>query len=849
MAGAVKNFDSTRCFFNLIAYQATSKFYTMVLQRCSMFILLVMFVLPAFAQQMVVNSVGKDPLTGKATEIIYKAKEGQWTFQPFGTLAVKTIYKPADYSTNEQISDAVIAKPQALGTKITAGLSQTIELENGISVVIQRDKLYYKLGREVKVKSGTYFVQGENRGFRFQLSDQEKIFGGGERALPMDRRGYRFNLYNVPAYGYGLGADNLNFSVPFVISSAGYAIFFDNPSKGYLDIGLTSKDALEAGFMSGELSYYVVFGKNIDEILRHYTLLTGRQPLPPRWAFGNFVSRFGYQNEEQVKNIIGKMQADHFPMDGLLFDLFWFGDATKGTLGNLDWVSTKSWPNPKLMMDSLNRKQLKPILITEPYILEASKTYAEATPFLATDASGKPYQLTDLYFGQGGLLDIFRKPAQDWFWKYYKKQIGISVRGWWSDLGEPEKHPAGMMHQLKDYGVNRLMSADEVHNVYGHYWNKFLFEKYRDDEPGVRLFNLSRSGFAGSQRYSVFPWTGDVARNWSGLKAQFPVLLGMSLSGLPYVHSDAGGFAQADQADAELYTRWLQFAAFMPVFRPHGTALEDYDKTAKSIPSEPSFWNDPHKSIVRRYINLRYQLLPYNYSLSYEQAVQGKPLMRPLYYYHFSDPETYKAEDEYFWGDQLLVAPVTSQGATNRNVYLPEGKWYNLYDNALQDGKKWIEQKASIEQIPVFTKAGSFIPVWQPASAITSTDAYQSKELGLLYYPSTDSSTYVFFDDDGNTARTLETADYELIKFSGITTGSNVSITITTNNEALYKRKQTRKFNIQIPATGDYKDVKVNGKSITPTKGSGKLPALLSGRFGSAVVEFNGKPTIVEITL
>ncbi len=812
-----------------------------------LFFFLFLFPLLSPAQEVIVNNVGKDPFNGKATNIVYKAKEGVWTFQPFTNSVIKTTYRPADYTRNEHISDAVIASPQALGTKITVTTSQTVELENGVSVVIQRDRLYYKSGREVKVKAGHYFAQGDNRGFRFQLSDQEKIFGGGERALPMDRRGYRFNLYNNPAYGYGLGADNLNFSVPMIISSNGYAIFFDNPSKGYLDIGLTDKDFLEAGFSSGELTYYVVFGKNIDEILLNYTAITGRQPLPPRWALGNFVSRFGYRSEEQVKQVVEKMRRDNFPMDGLIFDLFWFGDNIKGTLGNLDWVNNTKWPDPKSMIAGFRQQNLKTILITEPFILQGTKTYTEATPFLATEASGQPYTYSDLYFGNGGLVDIFRKQARDWFWKFYKKQVGIGVTGWWSDLGEPEKHPNTIFHNLKDHGVNRPMSADEVHNVYGHYWSRMLFEKYAEDVGGVRLFHLNRSGFAGSQRYSVFPWTGDVARNWSGLKSQWPVLLGMSLGGLPYVHSDAGGFAMADQADPELYTRWLQFAAFTPVFRPHGTALEDYDRSVKNIPSEPCFWDDPYKTIVRQFIHLRYQLLPYNYSLGYEQAVFGKPLMRPLYYYNFSDPETFKADDEYFWGDNFLVAPVMSQGATARLLYLPEGKWYNFYDNSLADGKQWITQPADINRMPLFVKAGSFVPLWQPDSVIRSTETYDSKKISLLYYPSAAASTYTWYDDDGYSTRTLERADYELITFNGSTNGNLITIDLKTNNEAIYKRKQPRQLLITVPSNSPFKELKVNGQPVDLSKVPKKPVTLANGRFATALVEFSGKPTKIEL--
>jgi oligosaccharide 4-alpha-D-glucosyltransferase len=783
------------------------------------------------AQQVIVNTVGKDPFVGKTTEVVYKAKEGTWTFQGFNNAVIKTTYKPADYSRNEQISDAVTAKPPAVGTKVTVAQSQTVEWDNLTSVVVQREKFYYKTGKEVKVKSASYFAQGDTRGFRFQLFNDEQIFGGGERAVAMNRRGHRFNLYNSTSADYGLGAENLNFSVPFFISSAGYALFFDNPSKGYIDIGLTDKNTLEAGFASGELTYYVVFGKNLDEIMANYSSITGRQPLPPRWVFGNFVSRSGYRSEEQVHQVVGKMKQDNFPMDGLLFDPFWFGDNVKGAMGNIDWVNMQKWPNPKQMLTDLRTKDnVKSVLITEPYILQNTKTYAEATPFLATGADGSPMMVPDLAYGTGGLLDIFRKPAQDFIWKQYKKQVANGVSGWWLDLAEIEKHPANMMHNLKDYGVTRPMGADEVHNVYAHYFSKMFFEKYSSDVSDQRLFLLNRSGFAGSQRYGVLPWSGDVARSWAGLKSQPLVLLGMSLSGLPYIHSDAGGFA-AEGADAELYTRWLQFAAFTPVFRPTGTTLEE-----------------PYKSIARNYIKLRYQLLPYNYSLSYDQAVLGRPLMRPLYYYSFADSVALKADDEYLWGDNILVAPITSQGATARMLYLPAGKWYSLANNSVTDGGKYINQPADIKQLQVFVREGGFVPLWFSKDTIKSTETFSSKDITIRYYPSANASTYVWYDDDGSSTRTLERADYELVTFKGITEGKKITIDITTNNPNQYgkKFKRTFKFELPVALAGE---ATVNGKPVDAGSFGKQLDPFqqLSNEF--LTVEFNGKPVKVEITL
>lgn len=809
---------------------------------------LLLFLFFSVHAQLTVNTVGKEPTVGKSTWVGYKAKEGEWIFQSFTQAIIKTTYKPADYKTGEQISDAVIAKPASLNTKITGGVSQTVEWDNQASVVIQRERFYYRIGREVKVKNAAYFAEGEHRGFRFQLSDGEQIFGGGGRALPQNRRGYRFNLYNNPVYGYGLGADNLNFSVPFIISSNGYGIFFDNPSKGYIDIGLTDKNVLEAAFVSGELTFYVIFGKNLDEIMKNYTALTGRQPLPPRWALGNFVSRFGYRSEAQVKEVVEKMKAEKFPMDGLIFDLFWFGDSIKGTLGNLDWLNTEKWPNPKAMIEGFrNNYKLKSILITEPFFLRKTKTFEEAKPYLATDASGQPYMLSDFYFGVGGLLDVFQKKSQDWIWKYYRKQIGNGVAGWWVDLGEPEKHPQDMVHNLKDYGVARPMKADEVHNLYGHYWSRMLYEKYASDYPSVRLFHLNRAGFAGSQRYSVFPWTGDVARNWSGLKSQPLVMLGMSVSGLPYVHSDAGGFAMADNADPELYMRWLQFAAFTPVFRPHGTALEDLDPSIKSIPSEPALWDEPTRTIVRNYINLRYQFLPYNYTLTYEQAVFGRPLMRPMYYYNFSDSAAYKAEDQYFWGENIVVAPVTSAGATARMVYLPKGKWYSYIDNAITEGGQNVNVNVDIKNIPVYVKEGSFIPLWITKEPVSSTEEYDTKEITIRYYPSSQTSTYVWFDDDGNTTKTLEKADYELVTFKGIARGNAITIEITTNNPNNYSRRSKRKFRIEIAGSGIAPDVAVNGKHLPASALGKQRDAFQQKENEYVVVEFDGKPMTVDI--
>lgn len=712
-----------------------------------------------------------------------KVTDGTWDYHFYPGSIVKVSWKGAVMQHDEQISDAVIAKPLPI-QKIYSGI-RIKSFGNAVTIKTAGATVHFLNG----------FDSSHHSGVSILLQPGEKLFGGGERALPLNRAGQRIPLENNPWYGYGEGADALNYSVPVLLSSKGYGLLFDNPSKGYFDIGKSHAQILEAGFESGAVDVYIIPGKNLDEILQNYTSLTGRQPLPPRWALGNFISRFGYRSQQQAEEVVKQMKQDSFPADALIVDLFWFGDSIKGTLGNLDWNRSK-WPSPETMISNFKKENINTILVTEPFILQGTRNYTASLPYLATDSAGKPYTLQDFYFGKGGLVDLFRPDAQQWFWQFYKKQMDNGVSGWWGDLGEPEKHPADMYHDVSSFGVSRKMSADEVHNMYGHQWSKMLAQNFAEAYPNRRLFYLNRAGFAGSQRFNVFPWTGDVSRSWDGLRAQLLNLQSMSLSGIPYVHSDAGGFG-GGEVNPELYTRWLQFAAFTPVFRPHGTALGDLDPSVKDVPSEPSFQPEPYKTIVRNIIKMRYAMLPYNYSLAYQQTVLGKPLIRPLFYYDASDTSLLQAQDEYMWGDAFLVAPVTQAGAASRKLYLPKGSWYNFSTNTIENGAQWITDPVDIARMPLYVKAGSFVPLWQQEQ-YTSTAAYDpTKQITVRYYPSAESSSYTFFDDDGSSRNSLTTKQYQQVVFTGIAMNNTCNINITAVNwpEGLH-----RVFKIMVPA-------------------------------------------------
>lgn len=730
------------------------------------------------------------------------ATPGIWTFRVCADKVLQINFTPTDYAKNENITGAILPETQhtaiqKIETKSSVGkikrkaikVSDYLIIATGDSICIRHQRKQYKLRYSA-------FADG-NKGYRVYLEDGEKIFGGGERALPLNRRGYKFPLFNNPWYGYSEGADALNYSVPFITSSRHYGLFFDNPAKGYMDIGYSNSRAMDIASCSGALDLYLIPGNDFPDVLHTYHTLTGTQPLLPRWALGSFMSRFGYTSEAQAKSIFQQMKSEQVPFDAIIFDLFWFGDSIKKTLGNLDWVNKTKWPQPARMIADFKKDSVETILVTEPFVLEGTRSYEGFKPYLAVDSNRQPFRLTDFYFGYGGLIDMFRQDSKDHFWKYYKQQMQNGVEGWWGDLGEPEKHPAALYHNLKDYGHSRLFESNEVHNVYGHNWTKMLYEKYKQEYPGKRLFSLNRSGFAGTQRYGIVPWSGDVSRNWSGFRAQLPIMLGMSMSGVPYIHADAGGFA-GGEGDWELYVRWLQFAIFTPIFRPHGTALFDVDPNTFNFSSEIALAESPYKERARQAARLRYRMLPYNYSICYRQAAKGEPLVSPLYYYHSDDTATFSVGNQFMWGKDILVAPALEKNAQSLNVYLPVGKWYRWQQDAVIDGGQKIQEKLTPDQIPVFVKAGSIIPLLPGSKNISNTKAYTTAEIEWHYYAGLSKSSFELFDDDGANPASIVENKYEIIRATVIPSVDGYNFAIDVSGNAFTNRPSSRVHKIYL---------------------------------------------------
>ncbi len=746
--------------------------------------------------------------------------DGTYLFKIYSNSILETTFLPTGELPNDT-SHAVILQPKTQKAKYTYQ-GQTIEFgTDGISVQITTKPFqvsyFYKGKKLIAEKEGYYkskhgpmeMVQGNIvadtiEKISFELQSDEVLYGGGARALGMNRRGNRLPLYNRAHYGYQNYSKLLNFSMPMVLSSNRYMIHFDNPSIGYLDLDSKKENTLIYEMISGRKTYQIIAGDSWYDINEQYSRLTGSQPLLPRWALGNFSSRFGYHTQEEVEHTIQKFKEDNIPVDAVVLDLYWFGKTIQGTMGNLE-IDRDSFPKMEQMIEDLNQKGVKTVLITEPFVLTTSSKWNEVSEkkIVATDSIGEPATY-DFYFGNTGIIDVFKKEGRDWFWNIYKGLREIGVEGVWGDLGEPEVLPSWV-------NFNGA-TADEIHNIYGHNWAKLIYDGYQQNYANERPFILMRAGYSGSQRYGIVPWSGDVSRSWGGLQSQPEIALQMGMQGMGFMHSDLGGFAGAN-LDDNLYARWLQSGVFQPVFRPH--AHED-------VASEPVFRSPKAKAKAKKAIELRYQMLPYNYNLAFENHSKGYPLMRPLFY-EDANAELNENSSTYLWGKDFLVTPILKDSVTTKDVVFPSGSnWFDFYDGTKIKGGQTKSITVSEDYIPTYVRGGAFVVL---TDVVQTTSNYSSNDWNVHYYydESVNESERVYYNDDGKLAGAYKKDAYELIEFEAETERKWLEIDFEAE-QGLNWTATTKNINLILHHI-DWtpKRIKVNGKSVSFSKKEGEL--------------------------
>lgn len=741
--------------------------------------------------------------------LIIQTDDGQITLDYLTDFSVEVSFEP-NLGKQSQVtaSFSLVEQTEDVKVQLEQSDNQLIFNSKQLSAVIQKSPLNIKYIQQgtLLVREAGGFIANSNtqaRGIQFKLAPNEKILGGGERVLGMDKRGNRLPLYNKAHYGYGTESTQMNYGLPAVYSSNQYMILFDNPASGWLDIGKTKADVLAFEAKLGQLTYVVIAGNSFSDLTTQYVNVTGKQPMPPRWALGYIASRFGYHSEQEARETLNLFEQQNFPVDAIIFDLYWFGKDVQGHMGNLAW-DNKAFPNPEKMIKDFKQAGVNTVLITEPFILTTSKKWQNAVDnqVLALDKTGNP-KTFDFYFGNTGLVDIFKPEAKAWFGNIYHELMQQGIAGWWGDLGEPEVHPADTLHQVN----GNTLVADAIHNAYGHEWAKLVYQNQQLNYPNTRPFILMRSGFAGSQRYGIIPWTGDVGRNWDGLKPQVELSLQMSLFGLAYTHSDLGGFA-GDNLDEELYLRWLQYGVFQPIYRPHAQ---------EAVAPEPVFHSEKVQNIIRQSVNLRYQLMPYLYTMAFENSQTGKPLMQPVFFASQA-PQDIDNKYDYLWGDDFFVSPIINSGVTEKTVDLPEGQWFDFFTDQIYAGGKTQKVAVNLESIPVFVKAGAFVPM---VERVENAAHYSSEQLTLHYYhdPKVIKSDGYMYEDDGKTANAFTKGLYEKLKFNATFKPEQAQLNFNFKRDVGAKPYQgmpeNRELTLVVHQAVKPRTIRVNQKDVT----------------------------------
>lgn len=626
----------------------------------------------------------------------------------------------------------------------------------------------------------------------------QNIYGAGERGHSLRLNGDTLVMFNRQNYGY-TGSDprisQMGITMPWFVSDAGYGVLFDDYNMAKLALGNDS--IVYTSETPKPLSYYFVNGDGtLQGATARYTELTGRQQLPPFWALGYITSRYGYHNEQEALGAIDSLKTRGYPVDGIVFDLYWYGVETD--MGRLEW-DKKQFPDHKKMLDSLRRQGVHTVLINQPYInkigaIDNYNMLSEAG-LLAKDSAGNTHDVTT-WVGEAGMFDMSNPATREWIWNRLKGLTAEGIDGWWGDLGEPEVHPLTILHHNGE-------TASQYHNVWGNDWSKTIYDGLRADFPEMRPLLMMRGGTTGLQRYSVFPWTTDVSRSWGGFEPQITLMLNSGLSGLGYMGSDVGGFAvDPDNAyQPELYVRWLQMGTFTPMLRTHA-----------QFKPEPYHYPQ-YDAIIKDFIKQRYQWLPYNYTLAFENTADGLPLARPINFHSESGTVDANNTTQYLWGSEVMIAPIFKKGARARKVVFPEGDTWVNWNKPSQSfvGGTSANVAAPLNQLPMFVKAGSFIPMYmQP---IENVEQYDPRFITVKYFPAKKESSFTMFDDNRLSPTSLTDGQYQLTTFSANPNGKNLEITIS--SEGSYKEMPNeRVFTLEIPGIARPNEVAINGQKV-----------------------------------
>lgn len=535
-------------------------------------------------------------------------------------------------------------------------------------------------------------------------NDGESYFGLGDKPNHLNLKGRRYENWVTDSYAYGKDTDPIYKAIPFYTGlhhNKAYGIFFDNSFRSFFDFAHERRNVTSFWAQGGEMNYYFIYGPEMTQVVESYTDLTGKPHLlPPLWALGFHQCKWSYYPESKVKEITSTFRKLKIPCDAIYLDIDYM-DGFRCFTWNKEY-----FPDPKRMVKELADDGFKTVVIIDPGI-KIDKEYSVFKEAMDKDYFCKradgPYMKGKVWPGECHFPDFTRPDVRDWWSGLFKELIeDVGVKGVWNDMNEPavmevpnKTFPDDVRH---DYDGNPC-SHRKAHNVYGMQMARATYQGLKKFSYPKRPFVITRAAYSGTQRYTS-TWTGDNVANWEHLWIANVQAQRMAMSGFSFAGSDIGGFAE--QPQGELFTRWIQLGIFHPFFRVHSSG--DHGD------QEPWAFDSDVTDIVRKFIEIRYELLPYLYTAFWKYVDEGTPLLKSLVLYDQEDVHTHYRTDEFIFGNQILACPVLEPNAKGRRMYIPRGNWYNFWNDEVVKGGKEMWVDADIDSMPIFVKEGAIIP-------------------------------------------------------------------------------------------------------------------------------------------
>lgn len=658
-----------------------------------------------------------------------------------------------------------------------------------------------------------------------KAADGEKYFGLGDKCTSMNLRGYRYDNWNLDAFGYGSTSNELYRSIPFYYglnNGRGYGIFLDNTYKSTFDFAKTTETSISFGAAGGELNYYFIYGPELLHVAERYTDLTGKAEMPPLWALGYHQCKWSYYPEQQLYDLADEFRSRNIPCDALYLDIDYMDEYRVFT-----W-NEEHFPNPRRLTDALKEQGFKTVVMIDPGV----KADEESAVFQTGSDINAWCRRTDGTYMRGPVWppecvfpDYTDPKVRDWWANLYQDLLQRDgVDGVWNDMNEPAvfevkalTFPQDVRHHYEGYGSDHK----KAHNIYGMQMSRASQEGLQRFLDGKRPFVITRATYAGGQRYASV-WTGDNTASWEHLQIANLQCQRMAISGFSFIGSDVGGFV--DKPSGELYARWVEMAVFHPFFRTHsmgsnvdGAGAVDEEAVAQRLEEggynqEPWSFGDEITDVVRGSIEERYKLLPYIYTTFWQYASKGTPCIRPLYFYDQEDSQVQEENVSFLFGDALLVSPVVKEGVVSKNVHLPSGHWYNYWTEEPLQGNSSVVTMAPLGQTPIFVKAGTLLPV---APVLQHVGEKPIETLALkLYYASGKSSSQLY--EDAGEGMAYASGECNTVTFDQQSTDHEVLL--SQDRQGNFKPEYQHYELILVGLPHDVKQVIVDGKVVADTE-------------------------------